>query len=637
MFLPGWSAWCVLLTLHMSACGLEISGYESEEVICSQGLSDCTMKDEVSLSEPKNTVDVQNIKPDFKLCCEDRTTCTLCLVIETEIYIHPEKAVEDEGHSGSEEEDNSDETSNPKASVMVCYKIAATLPTCKKVEFTVNHAALAQHNQTKIAMVIMKPDGFPFSSQMYVYPPKSIHLMREFIAPSLYEVCSKELQKRVPKCYAPTISTVINQEKNQVELLFKGRNKTLPSVCVQYEEEGNCQSWNRSTIPLYSVTPCTCLQVWDDDERTSVRTQHCPFNKTNVLHVVQKNIWENVSVSVRPGKMTDYSTMLSWNLSAPCRLEGEVCLSHRGNGCRETNTFRQQLKKDTWKQNSKGHWEKTGVFENINLQLTPCVMVKVKGAQHELGPFCFENTGRWRWSLLVVGVMLLVCLTALMFYLLHDLVKKWVWSWNNGGLVQIDRTGHVVLLSPPDMYDGVLESVCQLGSFLRDQGFSVSVDQWSRKEQCTLGPLPWLHSQLLRLNSHGGRVLLVLTDKALEKTEEWTHRDEDGVMKRGDKDLPLSSSPYSDMFTASLFIIQADKQLGRAGERFLLLKFDSHPLQSHSSDRTLPVVLQGLPLFQLPSQTQALLDELGVVETEKGPGRMTWTEWSLGSSDGWRI
>lgn len=31
---------------------------------------------------------------------------------------------------------------------------------------------------------------------------------------------------------------------------------------------------------------------------------------------------------------------------------------------------------------------------------------------------------RWHWSLLVVGVMLLVCLTVLLFYLLHGFVKS---------------------------------------------------------------------------------------------------------------------------------------------------------------------------------------------------------------------
>lgn len=188
----------------------------------------------------------------------------------------------------------------------------------------------------------------------------------------------------------------------------------------------------------------------------------------------------------------------------------------------------------------------------------------------------------------------------------------------------------MVLLSPPDVDDGVSESVCQLGSLLRHRGFSVSVDQWSRNEQCTLGPMPWLHSQLLELNCQGGRVVLVLTRKALEKAEEWTHRNKEAVKTEGkDKGLPYIGSPYSDVFMASLCLIQADKQLGRAGERFLLVKFDSNP----HSDRTLPELLQGLLLFQLPSQTQALLTELTVGNAGRGSGRRPWTSLKWSASD----
>lgn len=184
-------------------------------------------------------------------------------------------------------------------------------------------------------------------------------------------------------------------------------------------------------------------------------------------------------------------------------------------------------------------------------------------------------------------------------------------------LTEVGRKGHVVLLSPPDVDDGVSESVCRLGSLLCNHGFSVSVDQWSRKEQCALGPLPWLHSQLQELNSLGGRVVLVLTHKALARTVEWTHQ------HPSDNELPQAWSPYSDVFTACLCLIKAEKQLGRAGERFLLVNFVSHCI----SDRSLPELLQGLPLFQLPSQIQALMSEVCVGGTRWKLGGRTWTGW----------
>ena len=191
----------------------------------------------------------------------------------------------------------------------------------------------------------------------------------------------------------------------------------------------------------------------------------------------------------------------------------------------------------------------------------------------------------------------------------------------------------MLLLSPPDVEDGVSESVGRLGSLLCNQGFNVSVDQWSRKEQCTRGPLPWLHSQLLKLNTQGDRVVVALTQKALERTEEWVHNHKRVITtKMADEGLPQTWSPYSDVFTASLCLIQADKQQGRAGERFLLVKFDSSP----SSDRNLPELLQGLPLFQLPSQTQALLTELRLGRTVRRSGGKMWTGWKLSGSDGWR-
>ncbi|XP_070704578.1 uncharacterized protein il17rc [Pempheris klunzingeri] len=627
MFPPGWSIWSILLTLPISACHLEICRCDSHEVICSQGLSNCNMKDEMPLTEAENkAVDVQNLTPYFKLCCKDGVACALYLVIDTEVIIHLDKDMEDKDHSGLDEEDYIEETRNPKVSVTVCYNAVSTMPRCKKVEFNVNHAALAQQNHAKFSMVITKPAGVSFSSQVVVFSSKPPHL-REVVAPSLDEVCTQELQERVAECHVPRLSNVsFNKEMNQVELRFAGQYKSRPSVCIQNERNGRCQRWDTMTIPVYSVTPCMCFQVWDEDNQESRRSQSCPFKHTDVI---QRNIWQNVSVSAGPHQMKDHSTMLLWNLSAPCRLEGEVWPCHKESSCREMKGFRQQLENGTWRQNS-GKWEKIGVFEDINLQLSPCVMVRVKGMRHELGPFCFNNTDRQRWSLLFVGVMLLICLTVLIFFLLRGFVKKWVWSWHHGGFVEIGRKHRVVLLSPPDVDNGVLESICRLGSLLCNQGFSVSVDQWSRREQCTWGPLPWLHSQVLELNSQGGRVVLVLTRKALERAEEWTHRRKDVIKtKEEDKGLSQICSSYSDVFTACLWLIQVDMQLGRARERFVLVKYDSHP----RGDRNLPELLQGLPLFQLPSQTQALMSELSVARTGRQPGRTTWTGWKWSASD----
>lgn len=85
-----------------------------------QGLSECTMKMgyETDLTEADDAVDVLSLTAFPKLCCKDGAPCKICLVLDVEINIRldMEKDMEDEGHSGleEEEEDYSEETRNPR-------------------------------------------------------------------------------------------------------------------------------------------------------------------------------------------------------------------------------------------------------------------------------------------------------------------------------------------------------------------------------------------------------------------------------------------------------------------------------------------------------------------------------------------
>lgn len=94
--------------------------------------------------------------------------------------------------------------------------------------------------------------------------------------------------------------------------------------------------------------------------RTQVRGHHslsltdiwpaiCWFFLIVSIPDFQKNVWPNISVSLAKGRINDYGTMLWWNLSAPCRLSGEVWL------CQE-HGIRQQLSNGTWRQNKEGMW-----------------------------------------------------------------------------------------------------------------------------------------------------------------------------------------------------------------------------------------------------------------------------------------
>lgn len=442
------------------------------------------------------------------------------------------------------------------------------MPTCKRVTFIIDHGGLEQ-NLGKVSLVFNKPTGVSFGSEVHIYSLNSPE-SQIISAPSLREECARKPSRYIEECGAPKILTEINRDKNKVLL-----QTAAESVCIQYEPKGRCQAWPHSSIPLPSVVPCLCIQVWNNSR--PVRSLSCPFQETAFLF---KNIWQNSTVSLIPAHMLDGGPVLLWNLSAPCRVGGQVWPCERTGGpCREILGFRQQLKNHSWRQHASGRWINEGAFKGIDLHLSPCVMVSLGEEDHQLGPFCFNDTARGRWSLLLVGLILLILLVGFHFCLCHGRIK----------------VGRILVISPPD---GDAESVCELGSSLISHGFSVCVDQWCRKEQGRLGPLPWLHSQLLDLHGQDGRVVMVLT----QRTEEWTHQHTRTAL---DKEADTQQIRSLDLFSAMLSLILAHKQLGRTVDQFLLVSFDS----ALPSQKLLDL-LDGVPLFQLPVQMQSFLARL---------------------------
>lgn len=177
--------------------------------------------------------------------------------------------------------------------------------------------------------------------------------------------------------------------------------------------------------------------------------------------------------------------------------------------------------------------------------------------------------------------------------------------------------GHVILLYPPDDEDKRLPKLlCHLGSSLQALGFTVSLDLWSQGELCALGPVPWLHSRLDRLKRQGGKVVLVLTQTTWTRAEEWgalsgeiSEQNISGVEEDSAGSYP-ESSRHMDVFGASLSCILSDYLQGRAGERFMLVQFESLPLAPPGGYRPLPRLFCGLHLYSLPSQSLGFLTEL---------------------------
>lgn len=80
------------------------------------------------------------------------------------------------------------------------------------------------------------------------------------------------------------------------------------------------------------------------------------FKKTGALEMMQNNI----SISVAERQVRGGGAGLSWNVTAPCRLDAEVWLCKReqpGGQCEEVHGSRQRVH-DGWISTRKGHWVK---------------------------------------------------------------------------------------------------------------------------------------------------------------------------------------------------------------------------------------------------------------------------------------
>lgn len=169
-----------------------------------------------------------------------------------------------------------------------------------------------------------------------------------------------------------------------------------------------------------------------------------------------------------------------------------------------------------------------------------------------------------------------------------------------------------MLLYPPDSDQTLPKLMNHLGSSLRTLGFSVSLDLWSHGELSALGPVPWLHSRLNQLKRDGGKVVLVLTQATWSRAEEWGAQSwEKNTLRERNNDVKETVSPASsDVFTASLSCVLADYLQGRAGERFMLVQFESLPPKTPDGVRPLPELFRGLHLYSLPCQSLGFLTEL---------------------------
>ncbi|XP_029975745.1 uncharacterized protein LOC115408918 [Salarias fasciatus] len=620
--------WILRVLLLAAADTLDRTHRDAPELTCSEGLAHCRLSSGSSfpeaLPDPRGPLTVSQLKLKVVLCCSEKQDCVLCL----QIVVSLREISAGEGFSGESGDDSDEERTKQLAegSVNLCLSSPATADRCKALQFEWASSGRASQQSTHELLLTEKVN---FESPVVVRAySKGGLIFQNISVPSLLEVCSMRLDGSLKKCEVPRLRVMTGDLRNYStigEFFLRlentdARKDALRWQMVWNDNAGEVLTWPRNksevVIPSHLIVPCLCFKVWWTG--SDLQGKYCPFNSQQ--DALQR-MWHNVTVSLEESGARGG---LTWNVTAPCRLDAELWLCKMdpaGGHCEEVTGSRQKLLSD-WRATRRGHWQ-AGEF-NLSSQPLFCIQMQIKGMESYLEPHCPFTTSHSRWGLALLVALLLVFLAVLGAYFIQGILRGYVWRWLKEEDVKgAVGGGHVLLLYSPDDDRSLPGLLCHLGSSLQALGFSVSLDLWSQAELGMLGPVPWLHSRLDRLQRQGGKVVLVLTQATWTRAEEWGVRgwerslardknvkeEEEEEEEGGGRSGP-ASSPCGDVFSASLSCILADYLQGRAGERFMLVQFESLPPEPPGSFRPLPQLFRGLHVYSLPSQSLGFLTEL---------------------------
>ncbi|XP_028823431.1 uncharacterized protein il17rc [Denticeps clupeoides] len=560
---------------------------------------------------PPTSLDIIGMKAKAVLCPAEVRDCKPHLDIDIQLEV-PSRGQDSDG---PENEGGSSDPTSKRSTVEVCYTTPPLMSRCCRIEFSFSPF---QQNPAAAEWLhlVLESDHVTYGSVVFL-KAKVINSVNQTVQVPSAD-CSR-LHADSKECAVPRLKSEINMERREVHvrLVSQDTHGLGPlRTCLRQGEEGHASCRNFSVsrnIPFYSVTPCLCIKAWWEN---GFRRSRCyPFSQRQTwteslttggamvdqsfTEVMKRNMWENITVFVDLGETNNGTAVVRWNITSPCSVEAEVCLCNETKetkgGCEEVKGFRQHLKKSSdWRD---GFWI-SGAFEGVNPHHRLCVMVTVM--EKRLGTWCIgpEHSSRWHWSLPIV-TFLIIGLAVFGLCLYQNTMKKWLEKWNKVNHSEGAR-GRVLLLHPMDAKESVKELVCRLGTSLSVLGFTVSLDLWSHLEVASLGPAPWLFSQLDQLQAMGGKAVVVLSQTARQRAEEWRLNGwaaEDSVCP-------------SDTFAAALGCLLVDQLQGCAREQFILVQFGCDSPAHCEQKCCLPVLLHGLPMYNLPTESQAFLAAL---------------------------
>ncbi|XP_024147828.1 uncharacterized protein wu:fl23c11 [Oryzias melastigma] len=605
--------WSLLpFCLFVAADALYVIDLDAPELTWSQGFIHCNLESESQfpavLPDPSSSLDVTEMELKATLCRSDKHDYKPCLLID--LTLQEEDVLKDMSEeSGDDIEDK----------VMVKVSLSSSTASVWKAIQCTPAQPTSNQSSTPSPLKLLLKEQVDFGIVVVVVAySKNMHIEQNITIPPLEEVCSMILSENITACDVPRIVVVFERDRDLIllQLTNPDSEKEAQLRMLWNEMPKNVLLWPQGkremTITSEYIAPCLCFEVWWKDK--GLRRKYCPF--TSDREAVERML-PHVSLTVVESQVRDRGTALTWNVTSPCALEADLWLCTKdfeGGHCKELTGSRQKLG-GVWTAGHGAHWQ-TGEF---NVSSHPLTCVQIKGMESNFEPQCPYSNSRVRWILPLLIGFPLMCIAILGAYIAQGILKGYVWKWLKEDDVKgAVGGGHVVLLYPPDENEQALPGLlCQLGSSLQDLGFTVSLDLWSQTELSILGPVPWLHSRLDRLQRQGGKVVLVLTQVTWTRAEEWgalSCSRSTPTENNRNKENPEGSSPTSshraDVFGASLSCILADCLQGRAGERFMLVQFESLPPEPPGSFRPLPQLFRGLHVYSLPSQSLGFLTEL---------------------------
>ncbi|KAM9443832.1 uncharacterized protein il17rc [Clarias gariepinus] len=580
-------AWSSLFLVLAGAwlCAADLRIYDSQKIIaCSQGLTECRVDNKNFVVPPSDfgPVEVLSFTLEPALCLTAAKAYKACLLIKIQLQI----LSNDVSGETSEESEN-----EAHAAVTLCYASVPNLHSCKRIKFIVKFDS--ENNQEVMEVVVY--DGVFLGSSVNVTINK---MSLEVDFPQHNTVCPEFPD--LEECKIPKFVAKFDLSRGVVEL--RGETEELLQMCMRRKGMGQCWPSER-TIPLHAVTHCMCFQAWrqNTEDKKSSRSINCPFENNTEI---RKNAAKNVSFSVRHSETNEGHPALSWNVSAPCRLEAEVWPCQRavylGGGCSEVRGFRRHVSTG-WEENITMVWT-SGTFWDVRTTngLEPCVMFKIDG--EIFGPVCERDVHRGRWICGVFVTLLVFILLAVGVFVFRSRFKEWLSEsipvHQSSGL-----RGKVLLVHSSISDTSFRDAVCRVATWLSDLGFAVSLDLWDQERVSDLGPTPWLHSRLQHVQQHGGKTLLLLSREAVLQARAY-YESCSGAMNREDDKANNIPPPWtSDVFSSALNSLFSAQLRGADARHFALVQLDSEELD-------LSELFQGLRLYRLPSESRCLLADL---------------------------